>query len=182
MEHKEAKSELYGLMAEFDTTDEIVHAARKAYEAGYRKMDGYSPFPIEELSEAVGFHSTKLPYIIFAGAMTGMTFGYSMQYFIAAVDYPLNIGGRPFNSWVSFIPVTFECTILFAAFSAVIGMLALNGLPMHYHPVFNVPRFSLASQNKFFLCIESADAKFDKEKTAEFLKSLHPREVTEVAQ
>jgi len=181
MEIKEPLPPVYGIMAEFDNPDAVVAAAQKSYDAGYRKMDAYSPFPIEELSEAVGFHNTKLPLIIFCGATIGMMFGYGLQYWVSVIEYPINIGGRPPNSWVAFIPITFECTVLFASFAAVIGMIALNGLPMPYHPVFNVPRFELASTDRFFLCIEAADPKFDREKTAEFLKSFHPREVTEVA-
>lgn len=175
------KPPIYGLMAEFDTAEDVVHAAQEAYKKGYRKMDGFSPFPIEALSEAVGFHRSKLPWLVLCGALTGSTLGYGLQYFTSVIDYPLNIGGRPLNSWVSFIPITFETTILLAAFTAVVGMFLLNGLPMHYHPVFNVPRFSLASQDKFFLCIEAIDEKFDRKATADFLKSLHAREVTEVA-
>jgi hypothetical protein len=181
MEIKEPLPPVYGIMAEFDNADAVVAAAQKSYDAGYRKMDAYSPFPIEELSEAVGFHNTKLPLIIFLGAAVGMAFGYGLQYWVSVIEYPINIGGRPPNSWVAFIPITFECTVLFASFAAVIGMIALNGLPMPYHPVFNVPRFELASTDRFFLCIEATDPKFDREKTAEFLKSFHPREVTEVA-
>lgn len=153
--------DLYGLMAEFDTPTALVAAARRAYQAGYRRMDAYSPFPIEELHEAIGAHHTRLPLLVLLGGLAGGLGGYALQYWVSAVAYPINVGGRPFHSWPAFIPVTFECTILVAALSAVLGMLALNGLPMPYHPVFNAPRFALASRNRFFLCIEARDPRFD---------------------
>jgi hypothetical protein len=180
--HKvEQKTPIYGIMAEFDNVDAVVIATRQAYKVGYRKMDAYSPYPVEELWEAVGFHHTRLPYIVFGGAMLGLGAGFSLQTFVSVFEYPLIIGGRPMFSWVSFIPVSFETTILFAAITTVLGMLLLNGLPMPYHPVFNVPGFSRATTDRFFLCIEAVDPQFDRQKTAEFLKSLNPREVTEVA-
>lgn len=171
---------IYGLMAEFDSPTDLVVAARSAYEAGYRKMDAYSPFPIEEAAEAIGFHHTRLPLVVLVGGILGCVGGYGLQYWISALDYPLNIGGKPYNSWPSFIPVTFETTVLMAAFAAVLGMLALNGLPMPYHPVFNAPRFALASKDRFFLCIEAVDPKFDRDLTYRFLRDLHARDVTEV--
>ncbi|MDA0747620.1 MAG: DUF3341 domain-containing protein [bacterium] len=175
------KLPIYGLMAEFETPDSLVHAAQGAYEAGYRKMDAYSPMPIEGLAEAMEpHHKEKLPLLVLLGGLAGCLGGYLMQYWISAIDYPLNVGGRPFHSWPAFIPVTFELTILVAAATAVMGMLALNGLPMPYHPVFNVPQFKLASNNRFFLCIESLDEKFDSEETRKFLESLHSVEVVEV--
>ncbi len=171
---------IYGLIADFDQPDELLAAAQKAHEAGYTSMDGYSPFPIEGLAEAVGFHRNAVAPIVLAGGLLGCLTGFFMQYYVAVFNYPLNIGGRPLNSWPSFIPITFELTVLFGAFSAVLGMLALNGLPQPYHPVFNVPGFAMASQNRFFLCIESADPQFDREKTGEFLRNLRAREVSEV--
>jgi hypothetical protein len=172
---------IYGLMAEFDTPGELVEAAHKARGEGYRRMDAYSPYPIEELAEALHFHDNRLPIIVLVGGLVGAIGGYLMQYFASVIDYPLNIGGRPMHSWPSFIPVTFELTILIAAFAAVFGMLALNHLPMPYHPVFNVPEFAAASRNRFFLCIEARDPKFDLDATAEFLEGLAPREVHEVS-
>lgn len=171
---------LYGLMAEFDNPSDLVAATRRAYEEGYRTMDAYTPFPVEELSEALGFRHTRLPLLVLAGGILGLVIGYGVQYWVSVIAYPLNVGGRPLHSWPSFIPVTFEVTVLFAAAFAVLGMLALNGLPMPYHPVFNVPRFALASRDRFFLCIETADPRFDLAATRAFLESLHPREVTEV--
>jgi hypothetical protein len=172
---------LYGLMAEFDSPTALVAAAHAARRAGYKRMDAYSPIPIEELHEAIGFHHTKLPLIVLIGGIVGGVGGYWLQYWASAIAYPLNIGGRPFHSWPSFIPITFETTILGAALSAVFGMLALNGLPMPYHPVFNAPRFALASRNRFFLCIESRDGNFERDGTQRFLESLDPRGVSEVA-
>ena len=172
---------LYGLMAEYDNPNDAVAAARTAYDEGYRRMDAYSPYPIEELSEAIGFHKTHLPLIVLIGGIVGAVGGFALCYWVSVVVYPLNIGGRPLNSWPSFIPVTFETTILCAALAAVLGMLALNGLPQPYHPVFNVPRFELASRNHFFLCIEARDPHFDADKTREFLTALPgTREVSDV--
>jgi len=168
-------------MAEFDEPAALVAAAQRAHENGYRCMDGYAPYPIEELHHALGSPTTRLPLVVLIGGLFGCVGGYVMQYWMSAVAYPLNIGGKPYHSWPAFIPVTFECTILAAALSAVLGMLALNGLPQPYHPVFNVPRFALASRNRFFLCIEAVDPKFDLEGTRRFLETLNPREVSTVA-
>ena len=175
------KPNIYGLMAEFDDPNDLVAAAYRAHYEGYRRMDAYSPFPIEELHDALGEHHSTLPLIVLIGGIVGCIGGYLLQYWAASMAYPLNIGGKPLNAWPMFIPVTFECTILGAALSAVLGMLALNGLPMPYHPVFNIPRFALATRNKFFLCIEARDPQFDLEKTRGFLETLGPREVTTVA-
>jgi hypothetical protein len=172
---------VYGLLAEFEDPTSLVVASDRAYEQGYRCIDAYSPFPIEELHHAIGMHHTRLPLIVLIGGLVGCVGGFLLQYWVSAVAYPINVGGKPFVSWPAFIPVTFECTILGAALSAVLGMLALNGLPQPYHPVFNVPRFALASRNRFFLCIEARDPKFHIEDTRRFLETLSPREVTTVA-
>ena len=172
---------VHGLMAEFEDPNALVAATYRAHYEGYRKMDAYSPFPIEELHEALGAHHTKLPLIVLIGGILGGIGGYFLQYWANVLEYPMNIAGKPFNAWPMFIPVTFECVILGAAGSAVFGMLALNGLPMPYHPVFNVPRFALASRNRFFLCIEERDSKFDLETTRRFLESLGALEVSTVA-
>jgi hypothetical protein len=168
-------------MAEFDDPTSLVTATEKAHHEGYRCMDAYSPFPIEELHDALGSHHTRLPLIVLIGGLFGCIGGYGLQYWVSVITYPVNIGGKPFHSWPAFIPVTFECTILAASLFAVLGMLALNGLPMPHHPVFSVPRFALASRNRFFLCIESVDPKFDLDATRRFLESLEPREVSTVA-
>lgn len=171
---------LYGLMAEFDNPDSLVAAARRTRQDGYRKFDAYTPFPIEELHEAIGVHRNAVPLLVLVGGIVGGLAGFGLQDWISAVAYPLNVGGRPFHSWPAFIPVTFEMTVLFASLTAVFGMLVLNGLPKPYHPVFNAPRFALATRDRFFLCIEAADAKFDAAATRRFLESLGPREVTDV--
>jgi Alternative complex III, ActD subunit len=175
-----ARSKLYGVMAEFETPEQILHAAQQARAEGYRRMDGYSPFPVEGLAEAVGFEKTRLSWIVICGGLTGCCGGFFLQWWPNVIGYPLDIGGKPYNSWPSFIPITFELTILFSALSAVFGMIALNGLPQPYHPVFNAPQFDLASRDRFFLCIEARDPKFDLQLTKEFLASLDPVDVTEV--
>ena len=172
--------ELYVVMAEFVDPNDAVAAARRAYEEGYRRMNAYSPYPIEELSEAIGFHKTILPLIVLIGGIVGGLGGYLLQYYVHVIDYPLNIGGKPLHSWPAFIPITFECVVLVAAFSAVLGMLALNKLPQPYHPVFNNPRFALATRDRFFLVIEANDPKFNRAEVESFLKSLNPYEVTDV--
>ncbi|HYG80523.1 MAG TPA: DUF3341 domain-containing protein [Pyrinomonadaceae bacterium] len=178
----ETKPPLYGLMAEFDNPTDVVEAARATYDAGYRRINAYSPYPIEELAEAIGFHRTRLPVIVLIGGILGGLIGYGLQYYVAVIDYPLNVGGRPLHSWPSFMPITFEMTVLFAAFSAVFGMLALNKLPQPYHPVFNAERFALASRDRFFLVIEARDPKFDHDRARMFLLSLNPKEVVDVEQ
>lgn len=172
---------LYGLMAEFDSAQSIVDASIKAVEAGYSKLEAYTPFPIEELNDIIHKKRTNLPKLVLFMAFCGMMTGFTLQYWTSVIEYPMNIGGRPFFTWPSFIPVAYEVTILFAALSAVIGMLALNGLPQPYHSIFNAKGFERASQDRFFLCIESTDVQFDRTGTAQFLKSLNPQEVTEVA-
>src|SRR5438876_186548 len=169
-------------MAEFDDPNALVAATERAHAEGYRRMDAYSPFPIEELHEALGAPETRLPLIVLIGGLFGCIGGYLLQYWVSAVAYPLNIGGRPYHSWPAFIPVTFECTILGAALSAVFGMLALNGLPMPYHPLFHVPRFARASRDLFFLCIQARDPRFDVGAVTQFLRSLDAADVQEVPQ
>jgi hypothetical protein len=171
---------VYGMMAEFDSATALVEAARRTRQAGYNKIDAYSPFPIEGLAEEMGFHRNEVPLVVLIGGIVGGLTGYLMQYWMSAVDYPLNIGGKPYHSWPSFIVITFEMTILFAGISAVLGMLALNGLPMPYHPVFNVPRFALASKDRFFLIVFSSDPKYDPAGTRGFLQGLEPRSISEV--
>jgi len=176
------KSKTYGLMAEFETPGELARACRAAVAEGYKKLDAYSPFPIEEVTDALHLHRNKLPLIVLLGGIAGGGLGYLLQYFVTVIYYPINVAGRPLHSWPSYIIITFELTILLASISAVAGLFALCGLPMPYHPVFNVPRFALASNDRFFLCIESADPKFDRDRTGAFLASLEAKEVSEVAQ
>ncbi|MBX9679368.1 MAG: DUF3341 domain-containing protein [Gemmataceae bacterium] len=171
---------LYGLVAEFDGEKPLIHAIETMREAGYRSMDAYTPYPSHAVSDALDFKTSRLPLIVLIGGIVGGLTGFGMQYYFMAIDYPHNVGGRPLNSWPMWIPVTFELTILFAAFSAVLGMLALNGLPMPYHPLFNVERFALASRDRFFLCIESTDPKFDLVETRRHLLAAHAKEVSDV--
>jgi len=178
---KQHRSHIYGLMAEFDTPDELVHAVAKTREAGYRRIDAYSPFPVEGLVEAMGLKRNMVPFVTLLGGLAGGLGGFGFQYWVNVIAYPLNIGGRPLNSWPAFIPVTFELTVLGASLCAVFGMLALNGLPQPHHPVFNVHRFAHASSDRFFLCIEARDTKFHLEETSRFLQSLHPHHVNEVS-
>jgi hypothetical protein len=181
MEHGAAAPANYGLMAEFDNPTALVEAATRARLAGYRRMDAFSPIPIEELSEALGLRRTRLPLLVLLGGIAGGLGGYTLEWWASAIAYPMNVGGRPFHSWPQFIPVTFETTVLGAALSAFVGMWALNRLPQPYHPVFNVPAFARASSDRFFLCIESGDPRFDREATWRFLESLHPVGVSDVA-
>jgi hypothetical protein len=176
----ERRSQLFGVMGEFSSPEDLLAATKKAREAGYKHVEAYTPFPVEGLSEAVGFKWTAVPLLTLMGGLGGGMTGFGLQYWVAAITYPLNIGGRPLNSWPAFIPVTFELTVLGASIFAVFGMLALNKLPQPYHPVFNVERFSQASTDKFFLCIEARDPKFDLVETSKFLQSLHAQHVNEV--
>jgi hypothetical protein len=172
---------VYGLMAEFEDPNQLVAAAHRAREAGYRRIDAYSPLPIEELHEAIGFHDSKLPLIVLIGGIIGCVAGYLLQYWVSTTAYPLNVGGKPLNSWPAFIPITFEMTVLCAAFAAVLGMLGLNGLPQPYHPLFNIKSFAEhASRDRFFIAIEYVDPKFNLDETRKFLESLGPKEVIEV--
>jgi hypothetical protein len=167
-------------MVEFEAPGELVRAARSVRAAGYRDVDAFTPFPVEGLDDALGLGPTRLPLIVFLGGAAGALGGFFLQYYASVIDYPLNVGGRPLNSWPAFIPVTFELTILAAAVTGVLAMLALNGLPMPHHPVFNVERFALASRDRFFLCIEARDPLFDPEATRRLLEETTGKEVTVV--
>ena len=171
---------IYGLLAEFDDPDSLIAACNKTRAAKFRRVDAYSPFPVHGLAEALGFRRSRVPLIVLCGGITGALGGFFMQWFANVIHYPINIGGRPYNSWPAWVPITFECTILLAAFGAVFGMLALNGLPMPYHPVFNVKRFENASRDRFFLVIQSRDPKFDTDSVYKFMDTLKPREVVDV--
>ena len=178
--HRRHAPPLYGVIAEFENPSDLVAAARRVYSLGYRRINGYSPYPIEELSEAIGFTHTSLPLIVFIGGLIGGIGGFLMQYYIEVIDYPINVGGKPYNSWPAFIPITFEMTVPVAAFSAVLGMLVLNKLPQPYHPVFNLPNFAMATRDRFFLAIEANDPKFHHAEVIELLKSLNALEVNDV--
>lgn len=174
------KPRIYGLLAEYKSPETLVEAAERAHARGYRKMDAFSPFPVEGLAEAIGFRKTHLPLIVLIGGVLGGAGAYFMMWFSAVINYPLNVGGKPLHSWPAFVPVTFEVTILAAAFAAVFGMLGLNGLPMPHHPLFYVPDFTRASRSRFFLCIQADDPLFDIDDTRTFLESLTPRRIIEV--
>ncbi len=174
------RPDLYGLLAEFDEPQSLLDAARCARAEGYRCMEAYTPYPVEGLSKVIGVRRSLVPLIVLVGGIVGGLGGFFMQYYAAALHYPLNIGGRPLWSWPAFIPITFELTVLSAALSGAFGMLAINRLPQPYHPVFNVEQFGLATQTKFFLCIEASDPKFGKDETRKFLENLGAREVLDV--
>jgi hypothetical protein len=174
------KDDIYGIMAEFDTATDMVDAANKVRLAGYTHTDAFSPFPLHEIDEALGIKRSILPLLVFAGGITGLLTGIALQVFVHYIDYPMNVGGRPYISIPSFVPPAYELTILLAGFTAVFGMLFLNGLPRPYHPVFNVPRFGLATREKFFLLIEAADPLYDYEKVRSFMEELKPQEVFDV--
>jgi hypothetical protein len=169
------------LLAKFSTPETLVAATRRATEAGFRELDAYSPFPIEDLSEALRLKSSKLPYAVLVGGITGGVLGFLMQVFAQAIDYPLNIGGRPLISWPAYIPITFELTILLAAFGGVIGLFVVTRFPQPYHPVFNVEDFQKhGSQDGFYLGIEARDPKFDLAGTRKFLEDQGAILVSEI--
>ena len=180
MEPQEKELKLYGLIAEFDSSDDLLIAAEKVRDAGYEKMDAHVPFPVHGLTEALGIPRTRLPYIVLCGAILGGFGGFMLQYWVSVIAYPLNIGGRPYFSWPSFVPIIFECTILGAGVTTFLALLGLNKLPQHYHPVFEAKNFERASGDGFFLCIEAADKKFDAESTRSLLQEAGPKNVTEV--
>jgi len=175
------RTAIHGVMAEFLTAEGVLQATRRAWQAGYREMDAYTPYPVEGLAICLGMKQTRIPALVFWGGLAGAGAGFLMQFYSSAVDYPLNAGGRPYNSWPAFIPIAFEVLVLVAALSAFLGTLFLNGLPRPHHPVFNVPGFERSSQDRFFLCIEATDPRFDRADTAQFLLSLSPHgDVVEV--
>jgi hypothetical protein len=176
-----AEAPPYGLVAEFDNPEALLEAAKRARAEGYRKMDAYSPIPVEELAETIGFR-TRLPLVVLFGGLTGAALGFLLQTWASVWDYPLNVGGRPLFSWPSFIPAIFELTVLFSAFAAVLGLILFSGLPQPYHPIFNTPNFDQASRDKFFFCIEASDPKFDARATRQFLEGLGPQTISEVPQ
>ncbi len=168
----------YGVVAEFDSPEQLISAAKKAREAGYKQLEAYTPFPIHGLSDAVGFKDEKVPWIVFMGGLVGASAGYFLQYYTSVIDYPMNVGGKPLNSLPMFFPVTYECTILFASFGAFLGMLALNKLPQPYHAAFNTPGFERASQDKFFLAVEANDNQFDEVETKKFMETMEANNVS----
>lgn len=180
METEPQQTEPLGILAEFDDAHAIVRAAQRTHEEGYRRVEGYSPFPLEDLSDALGFRRTWLPLIVLIGGILGGCGGFALQYWVSKIQYPLNIGGRPLNSWPMFIPVTFECVVLAASLFCVLGMLALNGLPRPHHPLFDVEGFDRASSDRFFLFVQARDKMFDPQQTRDFLQTLHPLRVIDV--
>ncbi len=179
-EHTESTPAVYGLLAQFDTAQKMVDATRKANEAGYTCLDCFSPYPVGEAADAMNFKTSEMGPVMFIGGLLGATAGFLMQYYLGGYQYPVNIGGRPFFSWPSFIPITFEMMVLTAALSGVFGLIAVCGLPQLYHPLFNVPSFARASGDRFFLCIEAIDPKFDLNATREFMNGMQSLEVAEV--
>ncbi len=180
MAHGETAPKVYGILAEFETPDQLIEAARRTREAGYQKFDCYTPYPVHGLTDAMGVQEAKVPWTVFIMGLIGATAAFSLQVYTSAIDYPLNIGGRDLISWPYFIPITFEGMVLLAAFGAFFGMLIYNGLPAPYHPVFNAPQFVRASTDRFFLCIEARDPNYDRQRVTEFLRSLNPISISEV--
>lgn len=171
---------LYGLLAEFENVETLLRAVRRARAEGYRVMEAYAPYSVEGLAEELGFHRSRIAMVVFIGGVVGCCAGFFMQYYATTISYTINVGGRPLNSWPSYIPITFELTVLIASLAALFGMFALNGLPRPHHPLFNVPRFDRVTRDRFFLCIEAADPRFDRQGTRQFLAELCPGEIMEV--
>jgi len=178
--HQTITSSLHGMMAEFASAEDLVSAAHRTREAGYRDVDAYSPFPVHGMDEALALPKSPVPLLVLIGALAGTALGFGLEYWVSVLEYPLMVGGKPFFSWPAFVPVAYETTILLGGLTAAISMLIINGLPMPYHPVFNVERFSHAMTDRFFLCIEATDPKFNREETKKFLEGLHPYQVSEV--
>jgi len=172
--------DIYGLMAQFTSAGQLSAAARRAREQGYRRMDAFTPFPVDGLAETLGRKRSTVPLFVMLAGIGGGLGGYLMQWYAMAVDYPLNVGGRPLNSWPMYVPITFELTILAGALTAVVAMFALNRLPQPHHPVFNAAQFERASTDRFFLCIEATDPKFHRDATRRFLETLQPQSIEEV--
>ena len=173
------EQQCFGVLAEFQSGDELLQAIEHSRSAGYREMEAYTPMPMHEIWHALG-HESRLPQLVLAGGVTGAVVGFGMQYFASVIHYPLNVGGRPLNSWPSFIIITFELTILFAALAAVLGMLALNGLPRPHHPVFDIPEFEQASRSRFFLLVLARDPAFELQEAKSFLRAMDPLSLAEV--
>jgi Protein of unknown function (DUF3341) len=180
MKHADVPHGPYGIMAEYETPEAVVAAAHRTREAGFTSLDAYTPFPVEGLAEAIGFPSNRMPTVVLVGGLVGGSLGYLMQWYSSTIGYPINVGGRPFHSWPMFLPITFEMTVLGAAFAAVLGMLGLNGLPRPHHPVFGANGFERATRDRFFLCVFALDPKFDLTTTREFLETTNPIRVTVV--
>jgi hypothetical protein len=174
------RTPIFGLLAEFEKPEQVLEATRQARREGYHEMDAFTPYPVEGLATELGMRRTRMPFLVLLTAVVGTAVGYSMQYWTMKVDYPFDVGGRPENSWPAFLPIVFEVMVLVASISALLGMLFLNGLPQPYHPLFRVERFVEANSFRFFLCIEAADPRFDREATARFLAGLAAARVIEV--
>jgi hypothetical protein len=174
------RTPIYGLLAEFETPQQLLEATRRTRQAGYREVDAFAPYPVEGLATELGMRKTRMPVLVLLTALVGTAAGFGMQYWTMKVDYPFDAGGRPYNSWPAFLPIVFEVMVLVASLSALLGMLFLNGLPQPYHPLFRVERFAEANSFRFFLCVEAADPRFDREATAGFLAGLAAARVIEV--
>ena len=170
----------FGLLAEFKSAHELAHATRRAREAGYSRIEAYSPYPSDELEEAMALKRSPVPLLVLGGGLAGLIGGFLLQYWASVIEYPMNVGGRPLNSWPAFIPVTFETTVLLAVLTAVGSVLLLSLLPHPYHPVFNVPEFVRASQDRFFLAVDARDPKYDPDMTRRFMSTLQASEVYNV--